>query len=149
MLPTACFLRSTQLVLQLVKKLPSFYETRMFITAFIKARYFFHINPVYYQPNSLRSILILSYHLRRGLPSGHFPSCFLAETLYKFLLSPTRATGPIHLFILDLITWITFGVEYKSRRSSISSSSSYFLHLRSEYLPPRPFIERSKPKYFP
>jgi hypothetical protein len=35
----------------------------------------------------LRSILILSTHLRLGLPSGPFPSGFLTNILYAFLLS--------------------------------------------------------------
>jgi len=41
MLPTACFLKITHLVPQLVKKFLLFYETRMFITACIKAHNFF------------------------------------------------------------------------------------------------------------
>jgi hypothetical protein len=109
-----CALFEKLMVPQLVKKFPPSYETRIFITAFIKAHHFSHMNPVYSQPISSRPILILSYHLRQGLPSGHFPSCFLTENLNEFLISPTRATGPIHLFLLDLITCITFGVEYKS-----------------------------------
>jgi hypothetical protein len=41
---------------------------------------------------SLRSILILSSHLRLGLPSGLFPSGFPINILYAFLFSPIRAT---------------------------------------------------------
>jgi hypothetical protein len=37
---------------------------------------------------SLRSILILSTHLRLGLPSGLFPSGFPTNILYAFLFSP-------------------------------------------------------------
>jgi hypothetical protein len=45
-------------------------------------------------PISRRSILILSTHLRLGLPSGLFPSGFRTYILYAFLFSPIRATCP-------------------------------------------------------
>ena len=36
---------------------------------------------------SRRSVLILSFHIRLGLPSGFLPSGFLTKTLYAPLLS--------------------------------------------------------------
>ena len=62
--------------LQLVKKIPAFYGTRRFITAFTSAR---HLSLSWNRsiqsipPNhpSWRSILILSSHLRLDLPSSH------------------------------------------------------------------------------
>ena len=73
--------------LQLGKKFPAFYGTRRFITALTS---FHHsslswaspIQSTYLQPTSWRSILILSTHLRPGLPSGLFRSGFPTRTLY-------------------------------------------------------------------
>ena len=60
--------------LQLVKKFPAFYGTRRFITTFTSARrlsvsWASSIQSKPPNPTSWRSILILSSHLRLGLPS--------------------------------------------------------------------------------
>ena len=52
-------------------------------------------------PIPWRSILILSSHLRLGLPNGLFPSCFPTRTLCTPLPSPIRATWPGNLILLD------------------------------------------------
>jgi hypothetical protein len=44
----------------------------------------------------LRSILILSSHVRLDLPSSLFLSCFLTEFFYTFLISLMRATFLAH-----------------------------------------------------
>jgi hypothetical protein len=51
------------------------------------------LNPVHAlpHPTSWRSILILSSHLRLGLPSGRLPSDLPTKILYAPLFSPTRA----------------------------------------------------------
>jgi hypothetical protein len=65
--------------LQLVKKFPASYGTRTFITAFTSGSHLSlsWANPIQFissQPITWRSILILSSHVRLGLPSGLFPS---------------------------------------------------------------------------
>ena len=84
---------------QLVKKFPAFYGNRRFITAFTRAR---HLSlswakSIWSMPphtTSWESILILSSHLRLGLPSGLFPSRFLTKTPFKPLLFPYVLHAP-------------------------------------------------------
>ena len=81
------------------------------------------INPDHAHPRRtlLRSIKLLSSHLCLCLPCGHFPSGFPTETLNTFLLSLIRAIYPTYLILLDLITRIVFGEEYRSVSSSLCS----------------------------
>ena len=81
--------------LQLVKKFPAFYGTRRFLTALTSVRHLSlswdsPIQSTYPHPTSWRSILILSTHLRLGLPSGLFPSGFPTKALYAPLSSPIQ-----------------------------------------------------------
>jgi hypothetical protein len=65
--------------------------------------------PVNTIPSYLRSILILSTHLRLCLPSRLFSSGFPTN----ILVSPILPTCPAHLILLDLIILIMYGEEYK------------------------------------
>ena len=74
--------------LQLVKKFPAFHGIPRFITALTSVRHLSlswasPIHSTYPHPTSWRAILVLSTHLRLGLPSGLFPSSFLTKTLYN------------------------------------------------------------------
>jgi hypothetical protein len=68
---------------------------------------------------SWRSILILSSHLRVGLPSDLFPVGLPTNTMYTPLLSPMRSTCPAYLILLDFITRNILGEEYRSLSSSL------------------------------
>jgi hypothetical protein len=63
-----------------------------------------------FYPVSIRSILILSSHLRVGLPRSLSPSDFPTEIVYAFPIFPVVSTCSANNFLLDLIActfWCT------------------------------------------
>jgi len=111
---------------QEVKKFTAFYGIRRFVTPFTRARHWSLswdrcMQSTYSHPISLGCIIILSSHLRLGIPSGLFPSDFPTKLLYASFYSPMRATCPAYLIILHLITLTIFGEAYKLRRISLCS----------------------------
>ena len=90
--------------LQRVKKFPAFQGTRRVITALTSFRHLSlswtsPVQSICPHPTSWRSILMLSTHLRLGLPSGLLPSGFPSKTLYTPFSSSIRATYPIGIYI--------------------------------------------------
>ena len=113
-------------LLQLVNKFHAFYGTRRLITAFTTDRHVSLFSSSSIQSRhphsaSWKSIIILLSHLRLGLPSVLFPSGFPAKTLYTPIPSPKRVICPAHLIVLDLITRIILGEEYRSLSYSLCS----------------------------
>ena len=109
--------------LQLVKKFPAFHGTRRFITALTSVRHLSlswasPIQSIYPHPTSCRSILILSIHLRLGLPSGLLPplfiypspshiflsnlACYAVETDILLAYPPTQYVPPSSVLVMFL-----------------------------------------------
>jgi len=84
--------------LQLVKNFPAFHGTQRFITALTSVRHLSlswasPIQSIYPHPTSWRYVLILSTHLRLGLPSGLFPP-LLTHT--RHMPSPSHSSQFYH-----------------------------------------------------
>jgi hypothetical protein len=79
-------------IVQPLKNFPAFYGIRRFITVFTRALHWSlswvtSMQSILSRPISLRSILILSTHLRIGIPSCLFPSGYPTNILYAILFA--------------------------------------------------------------
>ena len=111
------------------QEIPGIFGTRKFLTVLTSVRHLSlswanSIQSPQHPQTSWRSILILSSHLRLGLPNGLFPSGFPTRTLCTPLPSRIRAICHVHLILLDFTTRTILGKGY----SSLSSSLCNFLH---------------------
>ena len=99
---------------KLVKKFPHFTESEGSLphsqASAICLSWANPIQSIYPHPTSWRSILILSTHLRPGLPSGLFPSGFPTKTLYTPSPHPYAPHAQPISFLNVLITASFFDV---------------------------------------
>jgi hypothetical protein len=99
------------IVAQLIKQFPAIYGTRMFVTV---------LTGTYPEPDEsslhppthvFGSILILSSHIRLGLPSGLYPSSFSTKIFMHFSSLPYVLHTPPTLHVC--MTLILFGEDYE------------------------------------
>lgn len=95
---------------------------------------------------SLRSILILSYHLRLCLPSGLFPPSFPTSTLHALLSSPICAISIPHRILLNVIILITCN---RLLITQLSSSSNYYIPIGSKFSSQHLVLEQSRSVFPP
>ena len=120
--------------LQLVKKFPAFHGTRRFITVLTSVHHLSlswasPIQSIYPHPTSWRSILILSTHLRLGLPSGSFPPVYPPRPYTHPSRHPYAPHAqPISFFsILSPAKYWARSTNYLAPRYAFSSISRYLV----------------------
>jgi len=154
--PRSTVLLEKRIGFLIVKKFPTIYGTRRFITAFTSGRHLSlssarSIPSVPPYTTSWRPILTLSSHQRLGLPSGLFPSGFPTKTMYKTILPhtcymhrPSRSSRSDHpnnigwgVQVIQVLHFLVFCTPLLPRPSwaQISSSEPYS-QTPSAYVPP-------------
>ena len=91
-------------------------------------------------------------HSTLGLPCCLFPSGLPTKSLYVPFQLPIRPTYPADLILLDLITRLIFGEEYRALSSSLCKSSPlpcYLVLLSPERLSQHPILEHLQPMFLP
>jgi hypothetical protein len=90
-----------------------------------------HIEPVHVTTSYLRSILILSTHLRFGLPSGLFPSGFLIDILHAFSFAPLvlHALPISSSLILSFWLYLEKSTSYEAPHYAVFSNLLSLLRL--------------------
>ena len=140
--PWCRFLLEKLTGLQLVTKFPAFHVTRRFITALTSVRHLSlswasPIQSIYPHPTSWRSIIILSTHLRLGLPSGLLPSGLHTSRNFpgSFIhLPPHRQSPVINSLFIRILPSPRF--PFRWHQSGLLHSCSLLLH------PPFPILLR-------
>jgi hypothetical protein len=122
--------------------LKTFYRIRRFITVFTRALHWSLSSARSIRPNSLRSILIFSFHIRLGLPSGLFSLAFPPKS-YINSSSPHACymSRPSHPPWSDLSYYTWRKTQLMKLIIQFSSASYYFILLRSKYSPQHPVLK--------
>jgi len=143
---------------QLVKKIPGFYWTRSFITAFTRPRqlslsWVSSIQSISPHPTSWRSISILSFHLRLGLSSGLFltvPSPPKQPRIGLSSLTYVLYAHPFHSSRFDHPNNIGWGVQImKLLIMKFSPIPCHPIPLRPKYSPQYPTLKHRQPTILP
>ena len=141
--------------LQLVKKFPAFYGTRRFLNAFtstcqLSLSWSSSIQPRPTYLASLRSILILSSHLRSSLSSGLLPSRFPTRSLYTPLPHMLYMPHPSHSSRLNHPNNIWWVVQIiKLLIMQFSPLPCYLVTLRPKYSPQHHILKHPQTTFLP